>query len=356
MPVKKVFVDGVGKLPVVREVEIPEINDQEVLIKVKVASICNLTDVHTIEGTHPPHHVWAEGFFKTPPHAWPAPLGHEGAGEVVKVGKYVKEFKPGDRVCTIHASDVMSEYVKAYPEWIAKIPDNLSFEEAAPLEMLAWVNVLVEDTVHSGDQVVILGQGASGLMATQCAKVAGARKIIVSEPVAEKRKLSLKLGADIALDPDTQDVVEKVMELTSKEGADTVIECVGIPGTIGMCTRLLKKRDPSLGMQPGVISIFGACPEMAPFDFFELHFKGGRVLTSGATRIGYTKYGLLRAVDIAASGQVKMRPLLTHKFYIDEVDKAFKLLMERQEPSVKVLIIPDKDYLDQVKLGNEIFS
>jgi L-iditol 2-dehydrogenase len=351
---KKVFVDGVGKLPVVREVEIPEINDQEMLVKVKAASICNLTDVHTIEGSHPPHHVWAEGYFKTPSNAWPAPLGHEGAGEIVKVGKYVtNEFKPGDRVCTVHASDAMSEYIKVRPEWVAKLPDCISYEEAAPLEMLAWINVLVEDTVHIGDRVVILGQGASGLMATQCAKLAGARKIIVTEPVAEKRKISLRLGADIALDPSNQNIVERILEMTSKEGADTVIECVGKPSTIGICTQLLKHRHPSFGMQPGTISIFGACPGMTAFDFFELHFKGGKVMTSGSSRIGYTKYGLLRAVDIVTSGQAKMRSLLTHKFYIDEVDKAFKLLMDKKEPSIKVIIVPDKDYLNNVKLSDE---
>ncbi|HHV63024.1 MAG TPA: zinc-binding dehydrogenase [Firmicutes bacterium] len=351
---KRVFLDGLGRLPVVRDVEVPEITDEEVLIKVKVASICNLTDVHTIEGTHPPHHVWAEGYLRTPAHAWPAPLGHESAGEVVKVGKYAaREFAPGDRVCTIHASETMSEYVKARPEWLAKLPDSVSYEEASPIELLSWVNILVEDTVRPGTVVAILGQGSSGLMATQCAKVAGARRIIVSDPVREKRELALKLGADIALDPTSQDIVKEIERLTDGKGVDTVVECAGIPDTIRICTQLVRKREPHLGgTRPGTIAVFGACWDPVPFDFFELHFKGAHVVTAGATTLGYTKAGLQRGVDLVASGQIKMRPLLTHKFYIDDVAEAFKLLMEKREPAVKVLIVPDKEYFDHVRLGD----
>ena len=109
---KQAFFPKLNELPIIRDdIPVPRPADDQVLIKVKMASICNLTDTHTITGEHPPHNLWAEGYFTNPPNSFPAPIGHEGAGEIVEVGKGVKTLKVGDRVCSVHISDMMSEYV-----------------------------------------------------------------------------------------------------------------------------------------------------------------------------------------------------------------------------------------------------
>jgi D-arabinose 1-dehydrogenase-like Zn-dependent alcohol dehydrogenase len=96
---KQAFFPKLGELPMVRDDEpVPTYGDDQVLIKVKMASICNLTDSHTITGDNPPHNLWVEGYFTNPPNAFPTPIGHEAAGEIVAVGKNVKSLKPGDRV------------------------------------------------------------------------------------------------------------------------------------------------------------------------------------------------------------------------------------------------------------------
>jgi L-iditol 2-dehydrogenase len=328
-------------MPIVRDdVPEPACGDGEILLKVRMASICNLTDTHTIEGLHPPHDVWADGHFVTPPGAFPAPIGHEGAGEVVEVGAGVTGVSVGARVCTVRASAMFADYAVVRPRDITPLPDHVSWEEGAPSELLACSWPLVEQTVRVGDRVVVLGQGASGLLVTQCARLAGARQLITVEPLASKRDLSIRLGADATIDPAAVDVVEAVQELTDGRGADAVIECVGIPETIAMTTRLIRKGRGVPGDQGANIGIFGACRHPVPFDFMELHWKAARVFTAGSSTHGYTKFGHERAVDLIASGQVQMKPLLTHKFPLERTAEAFEMIMQGSDECVKVLVDP----------------
>ena len=338
---KRAFFPGLNQLPIVRDdIPVPRCGDGEVLLRVKMGSICNLTDTHTISGLHPPHHLWAEGHFVNPPNAFPAPVGHEGAAEILEVGRAVKGFKPGDRVCTVHISDMFSEFTVGEPRYISRIPENMSWDEAAPIEMLTCVIPLIEETVRVGDTVAILGQGASGLMATQCAKIAGAREIIVFEPKAFKRKIALELGASQAFDPCVVDPAETVLDLTHGEGVNTVIECVGIPETIKSTTKMIGKRKSITGGRGGTIGVFGACRAPVEFDFMELHWKGGRVFSVGGTEYGATQAARERAVDLVASGLFRMKPLLTHKFPLSKTPEAFDMIMNDREPYIKVLIDP----------------
>lgn len=341
---KQAFFPKLGELPIVRDdVPIPEHSDDQVLIKVKMASICNLTDTHTVTGEHPPHDLWAEGHFTNPPNAFPAPIGHEAAGEVVEVGKHVKNLKVGDRVSSVHLSAMMAEYAVGEPNVLVKLPSSISWEEAAPIELLNCVYSLAEASVRLGDTVAILGQGSSGLIATQLARLRGARAIYVFEPEPHKRELALKLGATAAYDPRENDPVDTVMELTHGEGVDAVLECVGIPETLTPTTRMITKMNTRLSGSRGggTIGIFGACRQLAPFDFMELHFKGGRVFTCGGSPYGYSEFSLQRSVDLVASGMFQMKPLLSHRFPLEQTRDGFDLLMNKREPAIKVLIDPE---------------
>lgn len=341
---RQAFFPALHQLPIVRDdAAKPQCRDGEILLKVKMGSICNLTDTHTIEGLHPPHDVWVEGHFHTPPDAFPAPVGHEGAGEVVAVGAGVKGVEIGDRVSTIRASAMLADYAVVLPTDIVKVPDHVSWEEAAPAELLTCMWPLVDQTVRAGDVVVILGQGASGLLATQCARRVGAGRVVAVEPVGFKRALARKLGADETIDPGEVDVVETVMDLTGGRGVDAVIECVGIPETIAATTRLIRRGRGSPGNEGANVAIFGACRQPVSFDFMELHWKQARVFTAGSAKHGYTKFAHQRAVDLIAAGLIKVKPLLTHKFPLGLTPAAFEMIMKQTDPCVKVLIDPEMD-------------
>jgi len=335
---KKAFLPALGKLPEIRKVEIPKIAVDEILVKMKVGSICNLTDVHTIEGIHPPHNLWAEGHFQNPPNAFPAPLGHEGAGEIVEMGKAIKGFNIGDRVQTWGESAAFAEYATTTSDHAVKIPDNLSYEEGCISQIIGEVNGIVEEAVYSGDVVAILGQGGTGIQATQLARLRGASKIYVSEPDEFKRKLALQLGADVAIDPSRENVVDRILELTEGKGVDTVIECVGIPETIKILTKLIKRLDHQRGSRGATIAQWGACREHVSFDFMELHWKGARIITAGSTHLDYSACTFERSMRMVSCGLIKIKPLITHRFQLDNIGKAFKMLMDREESAVKVII------------------
>ena len=161
---KCVFVEKVNEV-VVKEVPIPKINDDQVLIKMGIACICSKTDTHIIQGIYP----------ATNP--FPAYLGHEAAGTVVEVGKNVTGFKPGDRVAYKGETGVMAEYTAHTPDLMFKIPDNCSFEAAAMMEVSSCAYSLVRQCVKPGDHVLISGQGCAGTFGLIFAKLAGATQI-----------------------------------------------------------------------------------------------------------------------------------------------------------------------------------
>ncbi|HHV63020.1 MAG TPA: zinc-binding dehydrogenase [Firmicutes bacterium] len=316
---KQVFVEERGKIAI-RNVPIPKLEPGTILVKIEVATICGQTDLHIIEGLHPG---------ATP---FPCVLGHEGAGVVADVGPGVKDFVPGDRVALRAWSDgTFSEYVKVRVDDALKIPDNMSFEEGSMLEITSCVFGLVDQCVRLGDSVVILGQGVSGLLATQISRAAGAGRIIVTSRNKMKRDLGLQFGADIAIDPREKDVIEEVGKITGSCGVDVVLECAGVPSTIAACPQLVK--------QQGTIGIFGACVQPVSFDFFAFHQKWARILSTGF-KWAYSKGTFVRALELYTSGKISLKPLITHWYSLDQIEDAFDLLRKGDERVVKIAIKP----------------
>jgi len=349
---RQAFFPALHRLPEMWEAPMPVCHDGELLVKVKMASICNLTDTHTIEGLHPPHHLWID-HFTNPPNSFPAPVGHEAGVEVVEVGRGVSGFKPGDRAYTVRASEMFAEYAVVKPTDATLIPDSISWEVAAPIEMLTAVFPVVEECVRPGDRVVILGQGASGLIATQLAKLNGAADLIVVEPLAYRRELALRLGADLALDPTGVDVEAAIMERTHG-GAHAVIECVGAPETLAMTVRLLKRKGLSDEGYGGIIGVFGACRQPAAFDFMMLHWKGARICTAAGSRYGYTRFTSQQCLRLLDKGLFDYPALITHKYPLDAVTAAFDMVMHHQDRYVKVIVDPWA-HAEDVNAGPEAY-
>lgn len=244
----------------VQERPIPEIADDEVLIKIKDVGVCG-TDVNIYNGR-----------LTT---GTDVVIGHELAGEIEKVGAKVTRVKPGDRVvsrlnvgvcgtckaclsgnpqmcehrtCPGHWVDgAFAEYMKIEAKQVIKIADSISFEEAAFVEPMACVaHALLERAKVKPEEVVVLyGPGPIGLLALQMAKINGASKVIVvgTENSAKHRlPLAKKLGADMILISSKDDVEKIVRDMTNGEGADLCIDCSGAPSAINACLRMLRRQ------------------------------------------------------------------------------------------------------------------
>jgi 2-desacetyl-2-hydroxyethyl bacteriochlorophyllide A dehydrogenase len=233
------------------DVETPEPQSEEVLIKVKAVSICG-SDLSGYKG---------ESAMRVPPLI----MGHEFSGEIAKLGEGVRGFAIGDRVvavtnlfcgCCAHCENgltnvcdnrkiigttmpagsyhgAMADYVVAPAEKMVLLPGHLSFNEAALIEPLA---ISLRAVKHAGNltgkTVAVYGAGPIGLLAIQCIKNAGAERIVAIEHCNDTRlEMAIKCGATDILN-EKDDILARTREITNRAGVDVVFDAVGVPATV----------------------------------------------------------------------------------------------------------------------------
>jgi L-iditol 2-dehydrogenase len=245
---------------VYEDVPDPPIADHEVLVRVRACGICG-SDVHGMDGS-------------TGRRRPPIIMGHEAAGVIAEVGKQVRDWKEGDRVTfdstiscgacwycqrgLINLCDhrtvlgvsceeyrqqgAFAEYVALPHRILYRLPDTVSFEQAAMVEPVSVAVHAVNFTpVSLGDTAVVIGVGMVGLLVVQALRIAGCCKIIAVDLEPQKLELALTLGADVSLKADECDVVEEVKSHTHGRGADVAAEVIGLSPTIKTAVASLRK-------------------------------------------------------------------------------------------------------------------
>lgn len=333
---------GVGNIEL-RDIEKPVPGRGEALIEVAASGICG-TDMH----------IRQDHSFYTPP----VVLGHEYAGNVVELGEGVSNIRVGDRVtspatqycgqcyqcknahvnrCTAENKKILgvsmanggfAKYV-AVPEYVLhKIPDGLSLEEAALAEPAACVVRCVAERspIAPGDVVVVQGPGTMGLIATQVAKAMGASKVIVTGITSDEWRFEIakSVGADMTIDVLTEkDPVGVVAGLTDCAGADVVIEASGSAAARRQALEFVK--------MTGHVTLLGT--QGTNTDLYLDHIVEKELSMTGSW--GTLPSTWVLTLRLMASGQVDVKPLITHRLSLDEWEKGFDL-MEKQQ-AIKVL-------------------
>ncbi len=327
----------------VGEAEIPVIKDDEVLIKVKKRAICG-TDLHIYQWNE-----WSQNRIKPP-----VIIGHEFYGEIVEVGKNVKEYKVGELVtaemhvvchhcylCRTGKAHLCENVVilgvdanGAFADYVAVPALNLwRVKKDIPEEFFAIYDPFgnAVHTVFEGDiptkTVLITGAGPIGAMAAGIAKASGASLVIVSEPNKFRRDLAKKMGADVVVDPFNENLVEIVMDLTEGEGVDNVLEMSGVAPALVDGLKAIKKG--------GILVLLGIFDSDVKIDLNELIiFKGITIRGVNGRKMFDTWYrmdGLLR------SGKIDLSPIITHRFPMEEIEKGL-LLMEEGKAGKVILL------------------
>ena len=292
----------------------PEVGENDVLIKIHACGVCG-TDVHIYEGD--------KGAAEVTP---PTILGHEFSGVVEAVGKNVKEYSPGDRVCidpncycgqcdpcrngqahfcthmigygtTVNGG--FAEYCAVNERQVYRLGIHTSFEQGAMVEPVACcIHGIDMCGIQPGHQVVVIGGGMIGLLMVQLARLAGAAKIALLEPVESKRAVGKQLGADICLDPKSENAA-LVLKEAGFDWIRTVIECVGRPETIEQAIELVGPK--------GIVMMFGMTkPEeeirVKPFEVFqkEIELKASYI----------NPYTQKRALDLIDTGRIDVTSMI----------------------------------------------
>ena len=215
---------------VLSDLDVPKIGADEVLVTLRSVGICH-SDFELLEGRY------------IIPFTYPIIPGHEWAGEIVEVGGNVTGFESGDRVvgeCVIGVehfgfsiSGAAAEFFVARPEWLHKVPDEVSDTQAALVEPFScgYYAAMRVGNLNASDTVVVFGAGPIGLGSIAVSSTLGAR-VIAAEPDAARGELARKLGAEEVVDPTAEDFLERVQELTGGQGASAVIEASGQPAAM----------------------------------------------------------------------------------------------------------------------------
>jgi L-iditol 2-dehydrogenase len=366
---QQAFVAAPNQPVAIRTVLVPDPGPAEALIRVHVATVCAMTDLNTVRGDHPPHGSAVRGMLPHdlrrqlgrsatdvsepfyPPRAFtepafPSAMGHEAAGSVVALGSRANQpdglvfpdapLRVGDRVTTNRVHGGYGEYAVVGTDNLLKVPDFMTDEEASLMEpLVANYNCLRRCwSIREPEAVLVVGQGCQGLLATQVVRALGARRVVVSEPSAYKRKLALQVGADAALDPRSSSVVEEADRLTAGHGFDLLVECVGSEATI--------RAMPFLVRRGGMVAQISAVTRPVTFDYGYVHFKHFIIVPCDYF-VSYREVsGQLRELlQLVESGAIDLRSLVTHRFGLDQIASAFDLLEQGPPEVVKVAIYPD---------------
>ena len=319
---------GVGNVEI-RDIPEPEPKPDEVIIKIQAAGICG-TDIHIYKDEFPTHP--------------PVVLGHEISGEVVEIGKAVKDIPIGMRVtsetyyktcetcmyCRRGQQNLclnrlsigsgvnggFTQYVVVPSTNLHALPEHLDFHSGALTEPLACVvhGVLSTPTASPGDVAVIAGPGAIGLLTLQVVKATGATVVMLGTNADTTRlALAKKLGADYVINVQEEQPDELITSITQEGlGADVVYECSGAGAAAQQLLTLVRRkgRFVQIGLFGGSIS----------WDLNQVCYKELVVTGSNAS----VPSAWDKALKLLEAGVVKTEPLITHTYDITDWETAFK--------------------------------
>ncbi len=313
-----------------KEVAVPEIGDNEVLIKVQSAGICG-TDIHIYNDEFP---YWP-----------PVILGHEFSGTIAATGKDVADWKVGDRVvgephtmacgkcylCRTGNPQICASKrspgwgidgaFAAYMRWpetrlLHRVPESLQLEEAVLCEPLANVvsDVALNNIITVGDVVVVAGTGPIGIMAAVVARQAGARHVILIGRNEFKMAIARNLSAiNQVLSISSNDVVVSVMELTDGRGADVFIDASGSAQALAVGAHLIRKL--------GTFTAIGFSDnDTIDFPYRQLMMKGVKFFFNISTKFESWD----RSLALLEGGYIPYDKIVTGKRKIDDWQGVFK--------------------------------
>lgn len=319
----------------IRQMPIPEIGDDDVLLEVKAAGICGW-DVEMWQ------HKMATKFNV------PIIQGHEFCGVIKETGKNVKDFKVGQRVVSETAAEIcgqcpqcrtgnyhlcayrkgfgygvhgaFAEFVKVPQRCLHHIPESISFEHAALTEpaCVAYQALVVLSQIQAGKPVLIIGPGPIGLFCVQVAAASGAYPIMAVGTERDKNRLEIarQLGADFTINVSSQDALEFVKDKTAGQGAPLIVDAAGNEHTLRLALDAVAPQ--------GKITKIGWGPK-------PINFSLDKLLSKAATLQGSFSHNWPTWQAVLAmleKGLIRMQPMISHKITLDKWRETFKLIEE----------------------------
>lgn len=330
-----------------KEVPLPEIRENEVLVRIKATGICG-SDVHGMDGS---------SGRRIPP----VIMGHEAAGIIERTGEGVAGWKAGDRVtfdstiyrhadwytlkgqynlsdnrqvlgvsCKEYKRDgTFAEFVSIPEHILYKIPESVSYSEAALTEPLSVAaHALSLTPVSLDDTAIVIGAGMIGLSLVLLAKNAGFGKVICLDIEPDRLKLAESLGADYGFNALEADIADKVLELTHGRGADVTFEAVGIETTLNQAIELTRKG--------GGVTLLGNVSPAVRFPLQSVVTRQIRIQGSCAIAGEYPVI-----LDMLDRKAIDVSPLISKEVPLKDAPAWFEKLYHKEKGLIKVMLLPE---------------
>lgn len=339
---EKVMIQQVMTAPyeiIFREVPVPNISPDQVLVKIRIIGICG-SDIHVYHGKHP---------FTT----YPVTQGHEVSGEIVALGSNVSNFYVGQKVTIepqiycgrcypcIHGkynlceelkvmgfqtTGTASTYFAVDASKVTPLPQEMRFEEGAMIEPLA-VAVHAINRVGNVDglKIAVIGAGPIGNLVAQVAKGLGA-EVLVTDISDYRLNLVKDCGADHIANTRSVDFGAALVESFGPDKADVIFDCAGNDITINQAIRCARK-----GSTVILVAVF---EDMAKTDLAVLNDKELELNTT----MMYRHVDYLQAIEMVSAGKIHLTPLMSKVFPFDRYLNAYRFIDDNRETTMKVLI------------------
>lgn len=324
---------------VFKQVDIPSLGDDDVLIKIKMIGICG-SDIHVYHGLHP--------FTK-----YPVTQGHEVSGEVVEVGKNVKSVKPGNKVTIepqvrcgkcypcrhgkynlceslkvmgFQTTGAASEYFKAPEINVTKLPDDMDYKKGAMIEPLA---VAVHAVSRVGDvnglNISVIGAGPIGNLVAQTAKALGAN-VMLSDISDYRLTLGKETGIEHVYNTKNMDYNDALIDCFGPDKADVIYDCAGNDITMNSAIRSARKGSTII-----LVAVYAgmANVDLAVLNDHELDLN---------TTMMYRHEDYLKAIELVNDKKINLEALQSNVFPFKDYLKAYEFIDANRETSMKVLI------------------
>lgn len=316
---------------------IPSCGPEEVLVRVRAASLCG-TDLHIYDWS-----PWAQGAGIRLPFI----MGHECCGDVVEVGSGVKGYQAGDKVVAethvpcghclqclngeqhichnlriygVHMNGCFATYTVIPAVCVRKIPKAIDYEVGSVMEPLGTALRAAYETQVGGSNVVVLGCGPIGLFSVASSVTLGAAKVIATDISSIRLDIAARMGADATLNPQKEDVVKTVLDVTGGYGADVVIDASGSVEAIKESFKYLRK-----GGRVALIGLPGKSIELELGK--EVVFKEAKIIGIHGRKMFET---WRQMENLLAAGKLNIYPAITHILPLDEWKQGIGLALSGQ--------------------------
>lgn len=314
----------------------------EVLVRVRASAVCG-SDLHIARGRHPSAPL-------------PVTIGHEFSGDAEAVGSGVTTIRPGTRVtvepCIVcgtceacrhgnygycehisytyrNGDGAMADYVVVKEPYVYPLPDYLSYETGALMEPLSVATHAVRRAgIGLGDHVLIIGDGAIGLLIAAMCRKSGASQIIMGGHSDKRMAIAMELGATDAVNTHAEDLETAVRRLTGGRGVEKSFECVGRAACFHQAINTLRHN--------GTATIVGIYEDQ------NLNFAPARLITHELHVQGTQGYCWDFPVAIDAAKDIALEKLISHRFPLSELQAALDTALDRKSESIKVVMLADE--------------